>query len=96
MFTGKLVILHMIIILSCVNIVHTTRCSRIPEGSGGKRTPSTGNFRIRLSEDSRFYKPGRQYIGNAATSRNVILFLIFNFIILFYFLFNAHSVAKFN
>lgn len=77
MFTGKLFILHMIIILSCVDIVYTARCSRIPEGSGGKRTPSTGNFRIRLSEDSRFYKPGRQYIGKVARLNAVIcLFLI--------------------
>lgn len=56
-------IVHVIIVLSYVNIAHAVRCTRVPEGSGGKRSQSTGNFRVRLSDDSGVYKPGRQYTG---------------------------------
>lgn len=57
-------ILCALIVLSFYNdIVNANRCSRIPEGSGAKRTVSPGNFRIRLSDDSGVYKPGRTYTG---------------------------------
>ncbi|XP_055318727.1 spondin-1-like isoform X2 [Sitodiplosis mosellana] len=65
MFARKFVtvnlIVHVIIAFSYVDVAHAGHCSRIPEGSGAKRSPSTGNFRIRFSDDSGVYKPGRQY-----------------------------------
>lgn len=65
MFARKFVIInlivHVIIVFSYVDVAHAVRCSRIPEGSGAKRSPSTGNFRIRFSDDSGVYKPGKQY-----------------------------------
>lgn len=54
----------MAIVLSLTNDQATAaRCSRIPEGFGAKRTVSPGNFRIRLSDDSGLYKPGKAYTG---------------------------------
>lgn len=57
-------IVHMIIAFSYVNVVYANQhCLRVPDGSGGKRSQSTNNFRIRLSDDSGVYKPGREYKG---------------------------------
>lgn len=53
----------MIVVINHVDRVYAARCSRIPEGSGGKRSQSTGNFRVRLSDDSSVYTPGKQYTG---------------------------------
>lgn len=56
------VLVCFVMILLCYNDRATAiRCSRIPEGFGAKRTVSPGNFRLRLSDDSGFYKPGRTY-----------------------------------
>lgn len=65
MFTGRIAILnsfvHLIIVFGYAGTGFASPCSRVPQGSGAGRSPSTGNFRIRLSEDSGYYKPGRQY-----------------------------------
>lgn len=50
-----------ILLLGCAEFGSGNRCSRIPERLKTERTPSTGHFRIRLSETSGRYKPGRQY-----------------------------------
>lgn len=50
-----------VILFGCVDFGSGNRCSRIPERLKTERTPSTGHFRIRLSETSGRYKPGRQY-----------------------------------
>lgn len=69
MFARKFIalnlIVHVIMVLNTADIVDATRCTRVPEGSGAKRSPSTGNFRVRLSDDSGVYKPGRQYTGKS-------------------------------
>lgn len=51
------------IVYDLISVTNAGRCSRIPEGSGARRTVSPGNFRIRLSDDSGVYKPGRTYTG---------------------------------
>lgn len=50
-----------VILLGCVEFGSGNRCSRVPERLKTERTPSTGHFRIRLSETSGRYKPGKQY-----------------------------------
>lgn len=58
------VCVYVITVLYHIDIVHATRCSRIPEGSSNKyRSVSPGNFRIRILDDSDVYKPGRTYTG---------------------------------
>lgn len=54
-----------VIVLGYNDLATATRCSRIPEGFGAKRTVSPGNFRLRLSDDSGRYKPGRTYTSMA-------------------------------
>lgn len=67
MFARRFVLLnfivHVIIVLSYVDVSRAERCTRVPDGSGGKRSQSTGNFRVRLSDDAGVYEPGRQYTG---------------------------------
>lgn len=58
------VCVYVITVFYHIDIVHATRCSRIPEGSSNKyRGTSPGNFRIRIMDDSNVYKPGRTYTG---------------------------------
>lgn len=76
MFTGRIVVFNsivfLVIVLNNVGIVFTSPCIRIPQGSGAGRSQSTGNFRIRLSEDSGYYKPGRQYTGSFLINDNTV------------------------
>lgn len=65
MFVRRFVLLnlivHVIIVITYVDRVNAGRCRRVPEGSGSIRSRSTGNFRVRISEDSGVYTPGKQY-----------------------------------
>lgn len=59
-----------VILLGCLEFGSCSRCSRIPERLKTERTPSTGHFRIRLSETSGRYKPGRQYTSKFSSVRH--------------------------
>ncbi|XP_031631654.1 spondin-1-like isoform X2 [Contarinia nasturtii] len=76
MFARKFVILNLIVhvltVISYVDVAHALRCNREPEGTGARRSPSTGNFRLRFSDDSNLYKPGRPYTVFLERSSNAV------------------------
>lgn len=52
-----------IMVIARIDLANAIRCQRVPVGSGLKKSQSTGNFRIRLSDNSEVYTPGKQYTG---------------------------------
>lgn len=72
MFTAKIVLIylfvHLTILTRHVDYVFASPCSRVPQGTGAGKSDTKGNFGIRLSGDSNFYTPGRQYTGKKKIS----------------------------
>lgn len=89
MFVRRFVLLnlivHVIIVISYVDRIYAGRCRRVPEGSGNKRSQSTGNFRVRLSEDSGIYTPGKQYTSKFKLILNGFSLIFGSFFFLKYF-----------
>lgn len=58
------VCIYVITVLHNIDNAYASRCSRVPEGSSNNyRSISSGNFRIQIQDDLKFYKPGQTYAG---------------------------------
>lgn len=68
MFTARIFIINFFvystILLSYVDFVFGSPCSRVPQGTGAGRSGVTGTIGLKISNDIQYYKPGRQYTGN--------------------------------